>query len=223
MKEVVARAPIYPGGAGAFTRQLLTAVMDPNNMQQFFSNPDNLQRIITLGLSNLASIHSGLNPDYKLQEMIGMNETPGYRIPGLDPDAETDLAAGGFDYLGPHSPSLPTTPPPSGIPSSTPEPVYFEKLSSNGRFSQVNTQPATTGAQIDESDLPPLPKQTFENFIMSLKKIEKSPISEQDKIANYRTMLSDYSREMAPLRSWLKQNGYGNEFKGVVNEAKKRK
>ena len=38
MKEVIARAPIYPGGMSAFTRQIMTAVMDPANMQNFFSN-----------------------------------------------------------------------------------------------------------------------------------------------------------------------------------------
>jgi len=219
MKEVVASPP---GGMSAFTRQLLTAVMNPANMQDFISNPDNLQRIITLGLANLSSIHSGLNPDYKLQEMIGMQEAPGYRIPGLDPSAETDLAAGGFDYLGPHSPSMPTAPPPSGIPSNPPEPVYFEKLSSNNKFSQVNAQPAA-GTQVDDKDLPPVPRETFDDLIKSLKSIETMQISEQDKLANYRKKLQEYSRNMAPLRGWLKENGYGSEFKGVVNEARKRK
>jgi hypothetical protein len=201
-------------------RQILTAVMDPSNMQQFFSNPDNLQRILTLGLSNLTSVHSGLNPDYKLQEMIGMNETPGYRIPGLDPSAETDLAAGGFDYLGPHSPSLPTAPPPPGIPSSTPEPVYFEKLSSNKRFSQVNP----TQNQPTSSEEPPMPNFSFEDMIASLKKIEQLPISEQDKIANYIARLQEYSSSMAPLRNWLSENGINRkDLKGIVNETRKRK
>jgi hypothetical protein len=220
MKEVVATTPLYPGGGPAFMRQILTAVMDPSNMQQFFSDPDNLQRILALGLSNLTSIHSALNPDYKLQEMIGMNETPGYRIPGLDPSAETDLAAGGFDYLGPHSPSLPTTPPPSGIPSSTPEPVYFEKLSSNKRFSQVNP----TQKQPTSSEEPPMPNFSFEDMIASLKKIEQMPIPEQDKIANYRARLQEYSSSMNPLRNWLSENGINRkDLKGIVNETRKRK
>jgi hypothetical protein len=48
-------------------------------------------------------------------------------------------------------------------------------------------------------------------------------ISEQDKLANYRKKLQEYSRNMGPLRGWLKENGYGSEFKGIVNETRKRK
>jgi len=219
MKKVA----IYPGGATAFARQLLMSTLDPEAMKKFWLE-GGFEKILELGFSNWASLATALGGhDYKPAEMIGMQENPGYRIPGLDPAAETDLAAGGFDYLGPHSPSVPSSAPrPSGI---TPEPdpdLYFEKLSSTKKFRLAN-QPQPP--EQNEANKPPMPNKTFEDLIAELKQIENSSkLSNQLKMQNYRRILDEYNKSLAPLRVWMKENGYSKQQTlGIVNEAQKRR
>ena len=219
------REAIFPGGATALIRQLLTSTLDPAALKKFFEDEKGFNRLAELGFTNWASMATALGKhDYKPQEMIGMQENPGYRIPGLDPAAETDLAAGGFDYLGPHSPSLPGTPPPTGI---TPEPdpdVYFEKISSNKRFKLANQPAPQSQPKQEDTSKPPMPSWTFEDLVASLKQIEKSPkMTEQDKLENYKRVINDYSSQLRPLRTWLSQNGISSQkLKGMSNEATKR-
>lgn len=223
---------LYPGGRSALLRQFINSTLNPDAMQKFFSDPKGFKRILDLGFTNWASLATALGGhDYKPQEMIGMQENPGYRIPGLDPEAETDLAAGGFDYLGPHSPSVPSsTPRPSGIiPEPDPD-VYFEKLSSNNkRFRLANqpapSQPAQQQPVEDEASKPPLPNWSFEDLVSSLKQVEKNNLlNESEKLENYQRIINEYSSELRPLRAWLKQNGISTQqLKGIANEAEKRR
>ena len=221
------KVAIYPGGRSAFVRQLMNATLNPEALSEFFTKPEGFQRMLDLGFTNWASLATALGGhDYKPQEMIGMQDTPGYRIPGLDPAAETDLAAGGFDYLGPHSPSVPSsTPRPSGI---TPEPdpdVYFEKLSSENKRFRLANQPAPKQPVENEASKPPLPNWSFEDLVSSLKQVEKNNLlNEYEKLENYQRIVNEFSSELRPLKAWLSQNGISTQqLKGIANEAEKRR
>ena len=221
------KVAIYPGGRSAFVRQLMNATLNPEALSEFFTKPEGFQRMLDLGFTNWASLATALGGhDYKPQEMIGMQDNPGYRIPGLDPAAETDLAAGGFDYLGPHSPSVPSsTPRPSGI---TPEPdpdVYFEKLSSENKRFRLANQPAPKQPVENEASKPPLPNWSFEDLVSSLKQVEKNNLlNEYEKLENYQRIVNEFSSELRPLKAWLSQNGiYTQQLKGIANEAEKRR
>lgn len=221
------KVAIYPGGRSAFVRQLMNATLNPEALSEFFTKPEGFQRMLDLGFTNWASLATALGGhDYKPQEMIGMQDNPGYRIPGLDPAAETDLAAGGFDYLGPHSPSVPSsTPRPSGI---TPEPdpdVYFEKLSSENKRFRLANQPAPKQPVENETSKPPLPNWSFEDLVSSLKQVEKNNLlNENEKLENYQRIVNEFSSELRPLRAWLSQNGISTQqLKGIANEAEKRR
>ena len=220
------KVAIYPGGRSAFVRQLMNATLNPEALSEFFTKPEGFQRMLDLGFTNWASLATALGGhDYKPQEMIGMQDNPGYRIPGLDPAAETDLAAGGFDYLGPHSPSVPSsTPRPSGI---TPEPdpdVYFEKLSSENKRFRLANQPAPKQPVENEASKPPLPNWSFEDLV-SLKQVEKNNLlNEYEKLENYQRIVNEFSSELRPLKAWLSQNGISTQqLKGIANEAEKRR
>ena len=216
---------IYPGGRAALIRQLLSSTLDPEALKKFFTKPEGFQRLMDLGMTNWASAATALGGhDYKPQEMVGMQENPGYRIPGLDPAAETDLAAGGFDYLGPHSPSLPGTPPPTGIAPEPDPDVYFEKISSNKRFKLANQPAPAQNTKPEDTSKPPMPSWTFEDLVASLKQIEQSPqLGEQEKPKNYQRILDEYSSDLRPLRYWLSQNGISSQkLRGMANEAAKR-
>ena len=221
------KVAIYPGGRSAFVRQLMNATLNPEALSEFFTKPEGFQRMLDLGFTNWASLATALGGhDYKPQEMIGMQDNPGYRIPGLDPAAETDLAAGGFDYLGPHSPSVPSsTPRPSGI---TPEPdpdVYFEKLSSENKRFRLANQPAPKQPVENEASKPPLPNWSFEDLVSSLKQVEKNNLlNEYEKLENYQRIVNEFSSELRPLKAWLSQNGISTQqLKGIANEAEKRR
>jgi hypothetical protein len=218
---------IYPGGRAAFVRQLLNATLNPQAMSDFFTKPEGFQRMLDLGFTNWASLATALGGhDYKPQEMVGMQENPGYRIPGLDPAAETDLAAGGFDYLGPHSPTVPSsTPRPSGIAPEPDPDVYYEKLGSGNKKFRLANQPTPEQPAQAETSKPPLPGWTFEDLVASLKQIERSQqLSEEAKVQNYKRILDEYSSSIRPLRNWLSQNGISSQqLKGIANEAEKRR
>lgn len=217
------REALYPGGSSAFFRQLLNATLNPQAMSDFFASPNGFQRVLDLGFTNWASLATAFGGhDYKPQEITGMLENPGYRIPGLDPAAETDLAAGGFDYLGPHSPSVPSsTPPPSGISSEPAPDVYFEKLSMTNKRFKIAKQPKAP----EETSKPPLPNWTFEDLVSSLKQIENNGLLNEDaKLQNYERIISEFNSDLRPLRAWLSSNGYSsNELKGIANEAQRRR